>query len=115
MKWFNFTILIFLCTACVRNNNTTTQQIKKTVNISAESESLSLIGTDEFVLFWNKFSGALLANDTNVLSNAIDDKFHGYCGSLLDNSNISKMDFKSDSIISKSRFLKEFKSTLNPL
>ena len=114
MKWFNFTVLIFLCTACVRNNNTTTQQIKKTINISAESESLSLIGTDEFVFFWNKFSGALLANDTNVLSNSIDDKFHGYCGSLLDISNISKMDFKSDSIISKSRFLKEFKSSLNP-
>jgi len=78
-------------------------------------DSDSYMDTDEFVLFWTKFRKSLLTNDTSTCSNLIDDKLNGYCSSLLDISNINMMDFKKDSTITKKRFIKEFKNSLNPV
>jgi len=100
--------------ACVKSNNKV--QLENILNTSMADTSDYLIDTDEFVLFWDKFSGALLVNDTNTLGNLIDDKFFfDYYKPLLEHSKICKMDFERDSTISKQRFLKEFDSSLNPV
>jgi len=71
--------------------------------------------SDEFIRFWDIFSNSLLKNNVSVLGSLIDDKFYGYCSKFLNFSEISKMDFSVDTVISKKRFLKEFRNSLNPV
>ncbi len=117
MLYKNIYIVIALLSlfACVKSNTNNTQS-EKVLNTLMTDTSSCLITTDEFVLFWDKFSNALLVNDTNTLSNLIDDHFHfDSYKPLFEHSKICKMNFENDSTISKQRFLKEFRSSLNPV
>ena len=78
-------------------------------------DSSCLISADEFVVFWNKFSSVLLANDAKTLNNLIDEKFYSDCFGGLDISEVCKMNFSNDSTIFRNRFCKEFKKSLNPV
>lgn len=97
------------------DNKTTNKNHNMKANNILKIESESYMDTDEFVLFWTKFCKSMLTNDTSTSRNLIDNKLNGYCSSLLDISNISTMDFKKDSIITKKRFINEFKNSLNPV
>ena len=108
-------ILLFLFFACVKNKGSNIQS-ENVLNTPMADTSNYLIDTDEFVLFWDKFSKALLVNDTKTLSNLIDDNFHfNEYKPQLEHSKVCKMDFENDSTISKQRFLKEFRQSLNPV
>lgn len=104
-------IVMLLSFSCIKKNDT----LISIQSGKISTDSIQVIDTSEYVVFWNKFNKALLHNDTTILSLLIDDDFIGYCNKNIDNSEICKIDFKNDTIISKSRFLNEFSHSLNPI
>ena len=126
MKYIlNFMIFLFLAMSIGYANNINsrkewkcTQPLKVSDDFGQDVQTI----TDEFVSFWDKFSNALLKNNTTVLGSLIDDKFYGYCSKFINFFSergkmdlISKMDLSVDTVISKKRFLKEFRNSLNPV
>jgi len=123
----SFLMGFMLLFACVNNNHNKSTIEVPTMNTSTDSTRIIL--ADEFIVFWNKFSEALLQNDTLTLSDLINDEIINGGGLCFTNvSNITTMDFKCEpdtindmyarmplSTISKSKFLKEFKQSLNPV
>ena len=105
-------IMFLLFFAC--SNSSNSNKIK--------TDNCYSITTDEFISFWNKFSDALLTNNSSALDSLIDDNFYGCYNNFLtlgyhsfNISEIVNMDFSVDTVISKPRFLKEFRNSLNPV
>jgi hypothetical protein len=92
------------------------RQSKSTAEAPMADTSDCVIDKSEFVTFWNRFSAALLADDTDTLSGLIDDSFYfsSYCP-MFKHNKICRIDFSTNSTFSKQRFLKEFKQSLNPV
>lgn len=111
-KLFYSFFLVIVLASCVKVNDKI-EQAESTINI--QEDSTEFIYTAEYVLFWNKFSKALVQNDSLNLSHLIDDNFYGICNTAFDFHDILKLDVTKDSIITKARFIKEFSQSLNPV
>jgi hypothetical protein len=112
---FLLVIVMPLWFACVNSNNNKTNAVEISA-IDASIDSIPLIPADEIITFWNKFSEALLQNDTLILSDLIVDDIRIEGIYFRDGfSKITTMAFKNDTIISKSQFIKKFKQSLNPV
>lgn len=105
-------LLVIVLASCVKVNDKS-EHAESTINI--QEDSTEFIYTAEYVLFWNKFSKALVQNDSLNLSHLIDDNFYGICNTAFDFQDIFKIDFTKDSIVTKARFIKEFSQSLNPV
>lgn len=112
-------IIVLLFFACGNKSNSSEIIADDSYFITTEySVQREPVTTEEFISFWNKFSDALLKNNIPVLDSLIDDNFYGcYCGyfDFLTIFEICDMNFTIDSVVSKNRFLKEFRNSLNPV
>lgn len=104
--------LVIVLASCVKVNDKI-DHIESNINV--QKDSTEFIYTAEFTLFWDKFSKALVQNDSLNLSHLIDDNFYGICNTAFDFQDIFKIDVTKDSIITKARFIKEFSQSLNPV
>lgn len=123
------TVLLLLTLLSCNNNESRSAQSDTDLNnklatdkseqaestIIVQEDSTEFIYTAEYVLFWNKFSKALVRNDSHSLSQLVDDNLYGIYYIPFELQDICTMDFAKDSIITKARFIKEFSKSLNPV
>ena len=115
-----YIVIASLFFACSNKSNITSNN--RYLMTTDDSVQIVPITTDEFISFWYKFSDALLKNKISVLDSLIDNNFYGCYNNFLilgyNSFNIFEIlniDFAVDTVISKPRFLKEFRNSLNPI